>query len=90
MNTIQKIFGSNLWARIWGVITLLSAAIATKPAIIGFIPASWQEYVVGFSGFIAFVTGGAFVASVKGANTTGGTIANSNRDEAAEDINQSK
>lgn len=71
---MTKLFGANWRTSLWGYITLICAAIVAVPTVIDFLPDSIENYVRGFAGLIALVSGGAFVRNVKDKSVTGGTV----------------
>jgi hypothetical protein len=66
--------GASWKSSVTGLITLATGAISFKPEIIAFLPDTLEHYLIGISNFVVFVSGGAFVLSVKDRNVTGGTV----------------
>jgi hypothetical protein len=71
---LARIFGANWRTSLYGLATLVSGAIAAKPDMVNFLPDSVRGYIVGIAGFIAFVSGGAFVINAKDRQVTGGAV----------------
>lgn len=71
---MTKLFGANWLTTMWGWITVAAGAIYLYPNSVAFLPDSIEGYVKGIAGLIAVITGGAFAATVKSKNVTGGTV----------------
>jgi hypothetical protein len=71
---LSKFFGSSWRTTLWGGIALLCGAISFKPDLVKFLPDHIEGYVIGISGLITFLSGGAFVMNAKDSKVTGGTI----------------
>lgn len=71
---MSKLFGANWQTSLWGLITLVASAVALNPGLVAFLPDSFEGYVKGIAGLIAFISGGAFALKVKDKNVTGGGI----------------
>lgn len=73
MNTI---LGANWRTTLSGWIAVLASAIAINPALVAFLPETVRNYVTGFAGIIAVISGGTFAAQAKDRQVTGGTVQN--------------
>ncbi|XHR30400.1 MAG: hypothetical protein ACFUZC_07525 [Chthoniobacteraceae bacterium] len=73
MNTI---LGANWRTTLIGWIAVLASAIAINPSLVSFLPETIRNYVTGFAGILAVVSGGTFAAQAKDKNVTGGSVPN--------------
>ena len=73
---MNSILGANWRTTLTGWITVLASALVIKPDLVAFLPEPVRNYVLGFAGIVAVVSGGTFAVQSKDRNVTGGTIPN--------------
>lgn len=71
---LVRLFGANFKSSAWGLVTLVSGAVALHPEYVVFLPDTIEGWVKGICGIIALITGSAFVLQVKDKNVTGGNV----------------
>ncbi len=72
---MTKLLGANWQTTLWGSISSLSIAIAATPALVAFLPDQIENWVRGFAGLVAAVSGVKFALEAKSKNVTGGVVA---------------
>ena len=73
MNTL---LGANWRTTLSGWIAVLASAIVINPSLVAFLPEAIRNYVTGFAGIVAVISGGTFAAQAKDKRVTGGTVLN--------------
>ena len=73
MNTI---LGANWRTTLTGWVAVIASAIAINPSLVAFLPESIRNYITGFAGILAVVSGGTFATQAKDKNVTGGSVSN--------------
>lgn len=73
MNTI---LGANWRTTLSGWIAVIASAIAINPNLVAFLPEAMRNYVTGFAGIIAVISGGTFASQAKDKCVTGGNVRN--------------
>ena len=73
MNTL---LGANWRTTLTGWVAVLASAIAINPDLVAFLPESIRNYITGFAGILAVVSGGTFATQAKDKNVTGGSVPN--------------
>lgn len=71
MKFLESLFGPNWRTTLSGGITVLASAIYSTPALVSFLPPSWQSAVTGIAGLISVLAGGTFAAVSKDRAVTG-------------------
>lgn len=71
---MSAIFGANWKTTVFGLLTVITGAIAAKHSIVSFLPDGIEGYVTGFCDFIVYVFGGAFAFVAKDKHVTGGLV----------------
>ena len=69
---MTRFLGVNWVTTLFGWIAILACSIHFDPSLASFLPEVVARYVVGFSGWIAIISGGIMVTKVKDSRVTGG------------------